>query len=524
MAPRRKLVLMSTDDVIIVMSLDFISSHNTLLTDCYTYITQDTKYNTTYTIYITARIGFGCSSILLIGFFNHLDQPQKRESICRAIKVQSNDIILTVISRIPHTMDKFWMTDRETTEAALTLLELHKADRARTKLSDASTTSNAGDITVRETILKDSVMANMEEPNTPRGSIGDTDGQPGPYPTPVSSSQKPSKGQPRTKRPIKYGRWSKSGRSWFANRRAIPGDRPPPQGATYSYRPVYFNEQLRSPTPEERYPSVIPSVESEPTITRPRRRRLYQRVQALDEQNVEVGPSTANEAGEPDRSSVDSNPIIIRRRGRIPVIRESRSATPAGITVGSYLSQQGRDSPFRETSIASDLYEGVQNRVRRRNKNLRRSKRLNPRSRGNSATPPVSTRTRTTQATARATPRKQRSRTAKELPIKLEDSDAEETVAKSPAQSEDPTEAKSESEEVATESPSRRDSPPQPSPQPSASWVRRSQRYTGAGRQNPHPETVDSDRMTLEEWVDEEDVLELTPPYLSSGSEYGGDG
>ena len=414
------------------------------------------------------------------------------------------------------------MTDRETTEAALTLLELQKGDRACPKLSNSSTTNNTDGITVRETILEDSVMADLEEPNTPRGSIGDTEGQPGPYPTPVSSSPKLSKGQPRTKSPIKYGRWSKSGRSWFANRRAIPGDRPPPKGASYSYRPGYFNQEPRLPTPEERYPSVISSVESEPIITRPRRRRLYQRSQALDEQNVGVGPSAANEAGVSDRSSIDSNPIIIRRRRRISPVRESRSPTLAKITVGSYLNQQSRDSPFRETSLASDLYEGVRNRVRRRDRNLRRSSRLNLRSRGNSATPAVSTRTRTTAA-----PKKLRSGTVLN-PINLEESHIEETVAESPGQNEDPNEPESESGEVAVESPPRSTRPPRPSrqrptPQPSASWVRRSQRFTRAGPTNPPVETVDSRRMTLEEWVDEENVLGLTPPYLSSGSEYGGD-
>ena len=439
------------------------------------------------------------------------------------------------------------MTDGETTEAALALLQLQKGDMGRTKVppkaarthssrkpSTSHTTNNTSGITVRADahILEDTTMTS-QVPKTPRAIDGDGTVQPGPYPTPVSAAQQPSKSQkkaqrkdnPSVKSSVKYGRWSPSGRSWFANRRSVPGDRPPPRGATYSYRPVDLDEQPRSPMPQERHSSVVSSVESEPIIARPRRRRLYQRSEALDDQTAEAGPSTVSEAEDSDESSVDSNPIIIQRRRRLPPIQESRSPNPSGITVGSYLNQQSPESPFRETSLASDLYEGVQNRVRRRNKNLRRSKRLSPRSGESSATPPIATRTRGSQGTTLATPSRLRSGTVRKDPIKLEASEpeeeAEETAPESPGDIEDPTEPGLEREEaVVLKRPLRRDRPPRPShqrpsPQPSASWVRRSQRSTRAGPTNAPFETVEPGRMTLDEWVDEENALRLTPPYLS---------
>ena len=379
-------------------------------------------------------------------------------------------------------------------------------------------------------------MTSREEPKTPRAIDGDGTVQLGPYPTPISAAQQPSKRQKKVdnskaKLLVKYGRWSPSGRSWFANRRSVPGDRPPPRGASYSYRPVSFNEQPSSPIPQERHSSVASGVELEPIVARPRRRRLYRLSEALGDQTAEVGPSTVSEAQDSDASSVDSNPIVIQRRRRLPPIQESGSPNPASITVGSYLSQQSRDSPFRETSLASDLYEGVQSRVRRRNRNLRRSNRLNPRSHESSPTPPIATRTRGSQGTTLVTPGRLRSGTIRKDPIKFEasepDEEAEETTHESSEQSEDPTELKSEGEEAVLKRSPRKDRPPRPSrqrpsPQPSASWVRRSQRSIRAGPKNLPRETVEPGRMTLDEWVDEENVLRLTPPYLSSGSEYEG--
>ena len=447
------------------------------------------------------------------------------------------------------------MTDRETTQAALTLLELHKGDMGRTKVppkaswthssrtqSTSYTTSNASGITVRddEPILEDTAMTSRDEPKTPRAIGADGTVQPGPYPTPVSAAQQPSKSQkkaqrkdnPSVKSSIKYGKWSPSGRSWFVNRQSVPGDRPPPPGANYSYRPVYLNKQPRSPTPQERHSSVVSSVDSEPIIARPRRRRLYRRSDALADKTAEAGPNTVSEAEDSDASGVESNPIIIRRQRRpLSPIKESRSPNPTSITVGSYLTQQSRDSPFRETSLASDLYEGVQNRVRRRNRNLRRSNRLNPRSRESSATPPVATRIRRMQGTTIAAPSRLRSGTVRKNSIKLEASEpeeeAEETTHESSEQSEDPTELKSEGEEAVLKRSPRKDRPPRPSrqrpsPQPSASWVRRSQRSIRAGPKDLPRETVEPGRMTLDEWVNEENVLKMTPPYLSSGSEYEG--
>lgn len=318
------------------------------------------------------------------------------------------------------------MTDRKTFEAALTLLELQKGDMARTKLrpkapgphpsrkpSTSSTTTNANHITAPNTILKNSRLENPEDPKTPRESTGNTEVQPGPYPTPISSTQQPSKGQAKVqlkddsnvKLLVKYGRWSPSGRSWFANRRSVPGDRPPPRGASYSYRPLYSKQQPRSPTPQPRQSSVVSSTESQPIVMRPKmRRRLSQRSQAPAQQTAEVTLNTANEAEESDGSSDDPDPVIIRRRHRLRLSPTRKSRSP--ITVGEYLNRQKNrasdsDSPFRETSLASDLYEGVQDRVRRRDENLRRSRRLNPRSfREGSATPPIAARTRRSKASA----------------------------------------------------------------------------------------------------------------------------
>ena len=423
-------------------------------------------------------------------------------------------------------MDKFWMTDRKTTEAALILLELQKGDMGRTKVppktpwtqsslqpSTSSTTNNTNHITVPGTIPEASRTATPEDPKTPHGSTSRTELQPGPYPTPDSSAQHPSRDEPKDpKFFIKYGRWSPSGKSWFANRRSVPGDPPPPQGAAYSYRPLY----PKSPTPQQRQPSVVSSEDSEPIITRPKRRRgVSRRSQALEVKTAEV--TTNEEAEESDDSSDDSEPIIVRRRRRqLSPIRESRSPTPAKLTVGEYLSQRDSNSPFRETSLASDLYEGVQQRVRRRDGNLRRSRRLNPRA----ATPPIAARTRGSRASAVVAGRRLRSGRVRKETIKIEESDGEETIKGSPEQSEDEdlTELESESEKSTPRPPPSRSDRQRSSPQPSPSWVRRSTRRSGP--QNP---PVEPERMTLEEWVDEEDVLELTPPVsLSSGSEYRG--
>ena len=381
--------------------------------------------------------------------------------------------------------------------------------------------SSTGSITVRDDgpVTEDTAMTIREEPETPRKTSGDGTVQPGPYPTPVSTDQQPSKRQNL----VKYGRWSNSGKSWFTNRRAVPGDRPPPQGVSYIYRPANFKEQPESPTPKERQQSVVSSVESEPIITRPRRRRLYQRSDALHDQNAEVDPVTTNKAENSDGSSDDSDrPIIRRRRRPLSPIRESTS----------YLSQQSRDSPFRETSLASDLHEGVQNRVRRRKTNLRRSKRLNPPSRQSSVTPPVATRTRRSQASIRTTPRRLRSGKERQPPIKRDASEAEEeaeeTAHESSEQGEDAIKLEeSESEEVVVKPQPRRAGISRrvrnrPSSQPSAPWVRRSQRPTRAGPTNPILGKVEPGRMTLKDWVDEEDALQMTPLYVSSGSEYEG--
>ena len=352
--------------------------------------------------------------------------------------------------------------------------------------------------------------------------------QPGPYPTPESAAQQPPKRQKKVEREdasnikllVKYGRWSKSGRSWFANRRSVPGDRPPPHGAKYSYRPVYFND---SPTPQERHSSVASSEDSEPIITHPRRRSLHQRLVALE--NAENDLNTVSEA-EYDGSSDDSNPIIIRRRRRpLPPIRET---SPLRISIGSYLSQQSPDSPLRESSLASDLQESVQNRVRRRDNNLRRSNRLKPRSRERSRTPPIASRTRRSRGATLATSSRLRSGAVRKDPVKLEESEGEDTAPESSEHSEAPVKLEgSESDEAAVASLLRRSRPPRPvrrrpSPQPSASWVRRSQRPTRASTTNPPLNRAEPGRMTLEEWMDEENALELTPPYQSSSSEYGG--
>ncbi|KAL8788949.1 MAG: hypothetical protein Q9195_007065 [Heterodermia aff. obscurata] len=414
-------------------------------------------------------------------------------------------------------MDKVCTIDRKTIEAALTLLELHKGDMAPTKLlpitpctssrqsSTYFSTSNAGSIKTHGTTSEDTAVANPEQPKTPRGSTDDREVWPGPYPTPAPSAEQPSKkvkpeDETHVKMLVKYGRWSDSGRSWFPNRRSVPGDRPPPQGAQYSYRPVYFNRlpilQARhssvdseltiarprrrkqfeavgdrleengpstdieyqpiyfdeQPTPKERHSSVASSADSEPIISRPNRHRL---LKVVSEEDTDITS---------DASSVDSNPIIIRRRRR--PLQDSSSAKTQ---ISSYLTQQNRDSPLSETSLPSDLHARVQNRVRRRIDNLQRSSRA---------------------------PRKLKSGNTKEYSIPLADSD--ETAPESP---EDQSDSSSQS-------------PPQ-------RWVRRSRRRRSKRKppRNPEPK----DRMTLEEWVDEEDVMQLTPPqYESSGSEWEG--
>lgn len=407
------------------------------------------------------------------------------------------------------------------------------------KPSTSSPTSNARSITIRDEgpILENTAITSREGPNTPRGSTNSREEQRGPYPTPVSSAQQPSKGQKNVKPEdesnvkmlVKYGRWSDSGRSWFPNRRSVPGDRPPPQGAHYSYRPVYFNEQPRSPTPPERYSSVASSVESEPIIARPSRRRIHQHLEAIEEQIDEDARDPGPRAEKiSDQSSLDSNPIIIRNRRPPP--SPIRSSTPIITTVRSYLTHQTRAPPPREPTLANNLHKAVQHR--RRNRTLQR--RPDPRSRESSPTPPIATRTRrprvTTPAPPPAAPPRSRPRTTTG---ELSDSEAQETTAPErspgPQSGEEDLSEPPESESSESPPPPRRDNNRPPGPvRRQQAWVRRSRRKrhgAGAGDLAPSPSSGEQGRMTLEEWVDEENVLGLSPPYVSSGSEYqDGDG